>query len=79
MKYAIVGTGAIGGYYGAKLVRAGKDVHFLLHSDYNYVCEHGLVINSCDGSFTLPLIQAYDSSSKMPKCDIVIVAMKSTN
>ena len=79
MVYGIIGTGAIGGYYGAKLARAGKDVHFLLHSDYDYVCKHGLVINSCDGDFMLPSVQAYDASFKMPQCDVVIVAMKSTN
>ena len=42
MRYGIIGTGAIGGYYGAKLARAGQEVHFLLHSDYEYVKQHGL-------------------------------------
>lgn len=28
MKYAIIGTGAIGGYYGGLLAKAGHDVHF---------------------------------------------------
>ena len=37
MKYAIIGTGAVGSYYGGKLAHAGHDVHFLLHSDYEYV------------------------------------------
>ena len=37
MKYAIIGTGAIGGYYGGKLAKAGNEVHFLLHTDYEYV------------------------------------------
>ncbi|MHC5599127.1 MAG: 2-dehydropantoate 2-reductase N-terminal domain-containing protein, partial [Nostoc sp.] len=32
--YAILGTGALGGFYGAKLQKAGLDVHFLLKSDY---------------------------------------------
>ena len=31
MKYGIIGTGAIGGYYGAKLAHAGQEVHVLLH------------------------------------------------
>ncbi|RUS97366.1 hypothetical protein DSM106972_084690 [Dulcicalothrix desertica PCC 7102] len=35
--YAILGTGAFGGFYGAKLQKAGKDVHFLFKSDYEYV------------------------------------------
>ena len=37
LKYAIVGTGAVGGYYGGLLAHYGYDVHFLLRSDYNYV------------------------------------------
>ena len=79
MRYAIIGTGAIGGYYGAKLVRAGRDVHFLLHSDYEYVRQHGLRIESCDGDFTLPHVNAYPRAADMPACDVVIVGMKNVN
>lgn len=79
MRYAIIGTGAIGGYYGAKLVRAGRDVHFLLHSDYEYVRQHGLRIESCDGDFTLPHVNAYRRAADMPACDVVIVGMKNVN
>lgn len=75
---AIIGTGAIGGYYGALLQRAGGDVHFLLHSDYNHVREHGLQIDSKNGNFTLPQVNAYQNAADMPKCDLVIVALKTT-
>lgn len=79
MKYGIIGTGAIGGYYGAKLTQAGKDVHFLLHSDYEYVKEHGLQIDSCDGSFHLSKVNAYSRAEDMPVCDVVLVCLKSVN
>ena len=78
MKYAIIGTGAIGGFYGARLDKAGFEVHFLLHTDYQYVVDHGLTIDSCDGNFTLPSPKVYDSTAKMPQCDVVIVALKTT-
>ena len=78
MKYAIIGTGAIGGFYGARLDKAGFEVHFLLHTDYQYVVDHGLTIDSCDGNFTLPSPKVYDSTSEMPLCDVVIVALKTT-
>ena len=39
--YAVIGTGALGGFYGAKLQKAGFDVHFLLRSDYEQVANHG--------------------------------------
>lgn len=78
MNYAIVGTGAIGGFYGARLARAGKEVHFLLHSDYEQVAGHGLRVDSCEGDFLLDHVNAYASSESMPKADVVIVALKTT-
>ncbi|MBD2570082.1 putative 2-dehydropantoate 2-reductase [Anabaena lutea] len=76
--YAILGTGALGGFYGAKLQKAGNEVHFLLKSDYLEVSQHGLVIESKDGDFTLPQVLAYSDVEKMPGCDVVIVALKTT-
>lgn len=79
MRYGIIGTGAIGGYYGAKLARAGHDVHFLLHSDYDHVCASGLRVDSCDGDFVLERVNAYASPADMPQCDVVLVGLKSVN
>ena len=79
MKYAIIGTGAIGGYYGGKLANAGFDVHFLQHSDYDYVRQHGIQVNSCNGDFHLDAPNIYNNVEEMPKVDVVIVALKSTN
>lgn len=76
--YAILGTGALGGYYGACLQRVGLEVHFLLHSDYEHVCQHGLVIESPEGDFTLPHVNAYGDVAKMPLCDVIVVALKTT-
>ncbi len=41
MKLAVVGCGALGSFYGAKLCRSGQDVHFLLRSDYDIVRQKG--------------------------------------
>lgn len=79
MIYSIIGTGGIGGYFGGCLARAGKEVHFLLHKDYNFVREHGLQVNSCRGDFHLDGVNAYDNSADMPASDVVIVALKSIN
>jgi 2-dehydropantoate 2-reductase len=79
LKYGIIGTGAIGGYCGGKLAKAGKDVHFLFHSDYEFVKSNGLQIDSVDGDFHLSEVNAYRSTKDMPKCDIVLVCLKSTN
>ena len=79
MRYGIIGTGAIGGYYGAKLAHAGQEVHFLLHSDYEYVKQHGLQVDSCDGSFHLDDVNVYRQTKGMPACDVVLVGLKSVN
>ncbi len=79
MRYGIIGTGAIGGYYGAKLAHAGQEVHFLLHSDYEYVKQHGLQVDSCDGSFHLDNVNVYQHAGDMPQCDVVLVGLKSVN
>ena len=76
--YAILGTGALGGFYGAKLQKAGLNVHFLLRSDYEHVSKHGLIVESVDGDFTLRQVNAYCDVEKMPRCDVVIVALKTT-
>ncbi|HNX53564.1 MAG TPA: putative 2-dehydropantoate 2-reductase [Pontiellaceae bacterium] len=77
-RFAIIGTGAVGGYYGALLQRAGFDVHFLLHSDYEFVKENGLTVESVNGDFRLPQVHAYNDPQQMPRCDVVIVALKTT-
>ena len=79
MTYSVIGMGAIGGYYGGRLAHAGFDVHFLSHSDYAYVVEHGLRVDSCDGDFYLPHINAYHTSADMPKSDVIVVGLKSVN
>ena len=76
--YAILGTGAIGGFYGARLQQAGFNVHFLLRSDYEVVRQQGLIVESPEGNFTLPRVSAYNRAAAMPPCDVAIVALKST-
>jgi len=77
MRIAIVGCGAVGSFYGAKLCRAGLPVHFLLRSDYETVSRNGVQILSLDGDF-----QAFPLAARTPECigpcDLVVVALKST-
>ena len=78
LRYAIIGTGALGGFYGCRLQHAGCDVHFLLHSDYEHVRQTGLICESKDGDFSLPRVNAYRAVRDMPVCDVIIVALKAT-
>ena len=78
MKYGVIGSGAIGGYYGGRLAKAGQEVHFLFRSDYEYVKKNGLQVDSCDGSFHIQA-NAYNNTADMPQCDVALVCLKSVN
>ena len=77
-RYAIIGSGALGGLYGGMLARSGLEVHFLLHHDYDHVLRHGLRIDSPLGDFDLPSVNAHARPETMPACDVTIVALKAT-
>ena len=79
-RIAIIGTGAIGGFYGVMLARAGFDVHFLLRSEYAAVRGNGLQVNSAvHGAITLDNVQAYRDVAQMPPCDWLLVGAKTTS
>lgn len=77
--YAILGTGALGGYYGALLQHAGHDVHFLLRSDHDHVKANGLKVESPHGDRSLSDVRAYGHAGHMPRCDVAVVALKTTH
>jgi 2-dehydropantoate 2-reductase len=78
-RIAIVGSGAIGLYYGGKLAHFGRDVHFLLRSDYDVVRKRGLHLRSKKERIHVPKVQAYRSTQEIGVCDLVIVAVKTTS
>ena len=57
--YTVIGLGAIGGYYGARLHQAGFDVRFVARRDAEHVREHGLRIDSPEGDAVLD-VDVYD-------------------
>ena len=77
MKIAVVGTGALGSYYGAKLCRAGEEVHFLLRSDYDAVRRNGVFIHSPEGDFNVRP-KCAKTPQEIGESDIVLVALKTT-
>lgn len=80
VRVGIIGTGAIGGFYGALLARAGFDVHFLLRSEYAAVRDNGLRIDSAPlGVVQLNAVQAYHDAADMPPCDWLLVGAKTTS
>jgi 2-dehydropantoate 2-reductase len=76
-KIAIVGSGAVGGYYGGMLAHDGSDVHFLMRSDAAAVREHGLTIKT--GGRTIRFrANVYEQTSEIGPCDLVLIALKAT-
>lgn len=77
-RIAVVGAGAIGSYYGARLAQAGEDVTFLLRADYEHVMEHGLSVESIDGDFLLSSVKGARTTEEIGEVDLVILAWKTT-
>lgn len=75
---AIVGSGAIGLYYGGRLAAAGEDVRFLVRSDFDAISKDGLKVRSIHGDFELPQVQAFRTAEEIGPVDLVIVAWKAT-
>lgn len=78
-RIGIIGSGAIGGFYGLMLARAGFDVHFLLRSEYAVVREQGLKLESALHGDVQLAVQAYASAADMPPCDWLLVGAKATS
>lgn len=78
MKIAILGAGALGCYYGARLQESGQDVSFIVRSEYGYLKEHGLQVKSLHGDISLPRLKVYRDAAEVGLVDLVIVAWKST-
>jgi len=77
MKIAIVGCGAVGSYYGARLCQAGHDVHFLLRSDYEVVRRDGVSIRSPAGDF-VARPRCARAPEEIGRSDVVFIALKTT-
>ena len=78
-RIAVVGSGAVGCYYGGKLAQFGRDVHFLMRSDLEHVRKKGLKILSKQGDVHLPKVNCYESTEAIGPVDLVIIALKSTH
>src|SRR5438874_3461518 len=77
MKIGVVGCGALGSYYGAKLGRDAREVHFLLRADYDVVRSNGVRVRSVEGDFHF-----HPNCARAPEqigvCDLVLIGLKTT-
>jgi 2-dehydropantoate 2-reductase len=79
-RYAVIGVGAIGGYYGARLAAAGHELHVVARSDADHLRRHGLRVDSVDGDVDLPAgsFAVHDEPAEVPPVDVVLLAVKTT-
>lgn len=76
MRIAVIGAGALGLFYGARLQKSGNDVHFLLRRDYEAICADGLTVISVDGDFRLAKVNGYRTPEEMGTADLVLIGLK---
>ncbi len=75
---AMVGAGALGLYYGARLARAGRNVRFLARSDLATLRTQGIRIQEPSSAFQVPTVRAFASPEEIGPVDLVIVTLKAT-
>lgn len=77
MRIAVIGPGAVGGYFGGRLAQSGEDVYFLAHGrTLAAMREHGLRVDSTKGNFTLPKVNVAEKGDEVGAVDLVLVCVK---
>jgi 2-dehydropantoate 2-reductase len=72
-----MGTGGVGGYFGARLAQGGSDVVFIARGAHLAALrEHGLIVESKLGDVSLPKVQATDDPSTLGSVDVVLIGVK---
>ena len=79
-RIAVVGAGAIGTFYGARLALAGSDVHFFVHSGLARIRGRGITLRDGQGEQRLPpeRTAAYGATDEIGPVDVALVTLKTT-
>src|ERR1700759_2904725 len=77
-RVCVVGSGAIGLYYGGKLASSGGDVHFLVRGDLEEF-RNGIRLTASDEDLHVPKIMCAARTDEIGPCDLVLVAVKTTS
>jgi 2-dehydropantoate 2-reductase len=76
LKIAIMGSGGIGGYYGARLQAGGADVTFIARGAHlNAMQDNGIALEG-DKPLHLPKVKATDDPASIGPVDLVLFAVK---
>jgi 2-dehydropantoate 2-reductase len=77
-RYAVIGTGAIGGYYGAQLAAAGHEVHWVARADLDALRRDGMRVDSPGGDLALPDVSVFGAAEDVPPVDVVLLTTKTS-
>src|SRR6202011_4194109 len=77
-RIAVVGSGAVGLFYGIKLATGGLDIRFLLRSDLETARKQGIRLLSADGDLHYAGSSFYGSSAEIGEVDLVLISIKAT-
>jgi 2-dehydropantoate 2-reductase len=77
-RIAIVGSGAVGCYYGGMLAHAGHEVLFLMRSDLDAVRREGLLIFTKGTEVRLPRVKCAGTTAEIRPVDLVLISVKAT-
>src|SRR3989441_8141024 len=76
MRLAVLGSGGIGGYYGALLAKGGHDVAFIARGPHlETLQQRGLTVRTPEGESTIPVTAVADTRSLAP-VDLVLFCVK---
>jgi len=77
MRIAIMGSGGVGGYYGARLAKAGHDVHFVARGAHaESMRMRGLLVRSDAGDLQLERVSVVEDPKEIGSADLVVIAVK---
>ena len=77
MKIVVMGSGGVGGYFGARLAASGADVTFIARGGHLQAMQRdGLKLLSANGDLTLKPVKATDDISSIGHADLVMIAVK---
>jgi 2-dehydropantoate 2-reductase len=77
MKIAVMGSGGVGGYFGARLAQAGCDVSFIARGAHLAALrERGLAVESKLGNVNLPKVRATADPTAVGSVDVVLIGVK---
>jgi 2-dehydropantoate 2-reductase len=77
MRIAVMGTGGVGGYFGAKLANGGNDVTFIARGKHlDAIRAQGLAIESGASPFHLASVRATDDPAQIAPVDVVMFCVK---